>query len=778
MSDAFTPPETLTFDQAQGAPEDSAPPASLTYDQAHGPSSGAGQPGRWERGLENKEPMIAGSVAALAGAAHSVPFAEDIAAGANTVRSYLGGHPAGVPNDAPIGERFDAAKRAQIGANEALRGAYPVQSLGGELLGFAGSAATAPMKALAAGETALAGRLAPMIGATPARMASSAAGGAGLSGLYGAGEGSGGISERAQNAGRSLIAGGALGAAMPAAGAVLSKARDKILPAIPLTGFAETIGKRQGDEAVEEALALAKRRGVSTLSPKAVKDAEGFGMEIMPIDVAGTTGQRLAKTAINASPEAEAIIKPALTARAQGQQDRLHNFIAEHIYSQPGRELFTNEGKEKIRADAADYVSDAYKSAYAKHPALDSSDLTEAVGYSLVQKAIPKAVERLNDALIAEGKAPLPNPFVKVDGRWSLRTDANGDPTGAPLQLWDYVKRELSSKAAKFKPTALQPGDREKHAAYATAAKQIADALKHASPDYRAAASGAGKYLGEESAWNLGPRLLRLNSATDLNAAEKAIAGLTDAERVHLRDSYMQERLAAYDKLRASQNIGDKGLNEFAKRKDRIALGPEAANKLHAYLMLENLTNQSLTGLGGSDTAKNLLAALGSGLTKNGALVGMGVGAEQALSELANEATSEKGHISPARIFRAFAIPALAGHMVGVSRRVSEARARQIAELLVSKNPKTVEATINLLARKPRMMKAISSAYTATQAAIANTAATAREARASGGAVDRKGALLEKALGAAQRALADESKALMHTPDEAIAEALRVAACV
>ena len=120
------------------------------------------------------------------------------------------------------------------------------------------------------------------------------------------------------------------------------------------------------------------------------------------------------------------------------------------------------------------------------------------------------------------------------------------------------------------------------------------------------------------------------------------------------------------------------------------------------------------------------------------------------------------------------------GHMAGVQGKVAEARARQIAERLVSKNPKEVEQAINVISADPQAMKALSSAYAATQTFLAH--AGERATRASGGKVGSRdypakaASRMERAVKRAAAAISNESRPLMSAPDEAVAQALRIAA--
>ena len=116
-----------------------------------------------------------------------VPFGQDIPAaiGASLAGTPLA--PSYVPEEGTWGERFDAAKRAQMAAAEKAGEIAPTAKAAGMLTGIAGTIPAAELAVPA--EAALAAKLAPKVGQTVADIAATGAAGAGMGAVQGLGEG-------------------------------------------------------------------------------------------------------------------------------------------------------------------------------------------------------------------------------------------------------------------------------------------------------------------------------------------------------------------------------------------------------------------------------------------------------------------------------------------------------------------------------------------------------------------------------------------------------------
>ena len=207
----------------------------------------------------------------VTGLGQSVPFAKDIAAGANVLRSQLGGHPAGVPEQGTLGEKFTAAKQAQEQAQRILGEEYPMTQMAGTAAGVGAQIMAPGTRALAAGERAaaeMAGEAVPRVAAPLARGAVHTGAGAGVGALYGAGEGVT-PEERAENA----LTGAGVGAAgslfAPVAGTLARPIGKKLGFIKPTPGV---MSKDELFDAARDAYRASEQQGVM-IQPTAIKQA-------------------------------------------------------------------------------------------------------------------------------------------------------------------------------------------------------------------------------------------------------------------------------------------------------------------------------------------------------------------------------------------------------------------------------------------------------------------------------------------------------------------------
>ena len=226
--------------------------------------------GMREKAKENKGylPQVGAFVTGLG---QSIPFSKDIAAGLNVARSELGGHPAGVPSEGTLGEKFEAAKRTQEKAQKVLGEEYPWTQGAGVATGIGAQIAAPGTRALAAAERAaaeLAGEAVPAAVAPIARGAVHVGSGAGVGAAYGAGEGVT-PEERAQNA--------LIGAGVGAAGSALA----------PVAGvIGRPIGKRLG--IIKPTPGVMSKDELFDAARNAYRESENQGVMIKPEAIKNT----------------------------------------------------------------------------------------------------------------------------------------------------------------------------------------------------------------------------------------------------------------------------------------------------------------------------------------------------------------------------------------------------------------------------------------------------------------------------------------------------------
>ena len=207
----------------------------------------------------------------ITGLGQTIPFAKDLAAGANVFRSELGGHPAGVPEEGTYGEKFTAAKEAQERAQRILGEEYPLTQLGGTATGIGAQIMAPGTRALAAGERALAetaGQAVPRAMAPVARGAVHVGTGAGIGAAYGAGEGVT-PEERMQNALTGTMVGAAGSALAPVVSTVAKPIGQRLGFVKPTPGV---LSKDELFDAARNAYATSEQQGVM-IQPNVIRTA-------------------------------------------------------------------------------------------------------------------------------------------------------------------------------------------------------------------------------------------------------------------------------------------------------------------------------------------------------------------------------------------------------------------------------------------------------------------------------------------------------------------------
>jgi hypothetical protein len=206
----------------------------------------------------------------VTGVGSTIPFAKDIAAGANVLRSELGGTPAGVPQQGTWGEKFTAAKESQERAQRVLGETHPGAQTAGLATGIGAQILAPGTRALAAGERAIAemaGEAVPRAIAPATRGAVHLGAGTGLGAAYGYGEGVT-PEERLENMKKGALL-GAAGTALEPVVSTIGKGIGKGLGIVKPTPGVMT--KDELFDAARNAYRESEQHGVM-IKPDAIKD--------------------------------------------------------------------------------------------------------------------------------------------------------------------------------------------------------------------------------------------------------------------------------------------------------------------------------------------------------------------------------------------------------------------------------------------------------------------------------------------------------------------------
>ena len=337
------------------------------------------------------------------------------------------------------------------------------------------------------------------------------------------------------------------------------------------------------DQASDRVARAAKEAGVST---NTVADKlQDAGPDAMLVDVLGAPGQNLGRSAINASGQADDVLRGAVEARQMGQNDRVADTILD------AAELSGPQTLTQIKDSIADKNRPAITRAYeaAREAGLDIPlmQFRDLMTVPMFKEAV--AAARTSSQNYLPGKGPV--------GR---------------LGFLDEVKKNLDA----VQSAALRTGDYNR----AAQARDIASALRtrvdDTIPEYGGARQLARDNFSEQTAADLGATGARQRVPADFVDAANAAQG---NERSAIAQAYgagMVDRLQNASSTPGSVN---NILNRTRPREAlQAALGPRAQPVLDqlGYERIYGGTNRALSG--NSTTAKQLMSLGGPGALAGG----------------------------------------------------------------------------------------------------------------------------------------------------------------
>lgn len=598
-------------------------------------------------------------------------------------------------SDKTYEQALSEARQIQQMAEQQNPRSYVAGQVGGAL-------ATAPLTLEATGM-----RLLP-------RVAIGLAEGAGFGAAYGFNSGRD-AEERASGAISGGLLGGAIGGAAPAvmrglsgAGSRVARAVDDVRTAAS-PARARDIAERQVGRALSEDFAAEARRVDDAvargetpemidearrgLTAGEIRDAQAMGQNAVLGDQGGASLHGLARNAANASDAARGTLEGVTASRAKTRDSRILE-VLRAMNPTTGR---TADTLDDLRKAAASENEARYQQAYA-HPAAQSvfnNTIETLTTAPAVQDAIRAALRRSGNSAAMRGARAVRNPFeAAADG--SLKPVAGVTPT---LQFWDAVKRSLDDEVSSLYRSGRNDAGRE--------VQGLRDALRNELdqlvPSYAQARAGAAAAFGAADALTAGTQFVGAKSTMRASQMQRQLAKFSASER----DLF---RIGLLDDL--SQRVKSSGTG-FLKSKDvreklNVALGPQDAQALTAYLFRENIMSalpQAVSG--GSTTARQQIGAeafkyaTGVGLSSvlTGGLGGDdligGFAAKHALIDLATSAAQKH-----------------------VGRRAAEQVAQQVAELLTSPDPAAVVELVQRAQKSDAFYRTLQEMSDATTRAI------------------------------------------------------------
>jgi hypothetical protein len=444
-------------------------------------------------------------------------------------------------------------------------------------------------------------------------------------------------------------------------------------------------------------------------APRAMGSAEEAalakaGGETMNIDRFGDGIRRLGRAAANVSTDAGNVLRTKAQERFQGQGARAQTFL-KNLMNGATDDLALQDSLNEAakRANSVNYDK-AYNAPAAR--AVWNQPIKDLMQSDTFQSAIKMAEKRGTDRAAVAGVRAVRNPFeFRPDGSVTLRQNADGTRALPSLQFWDQVKRNIDGMIG----TAKRQGDNTLVADLTQIKTKLTGALDAAVPDYKKARGVAASFFGADDAIDAGRKAAK--SSRSNPEIGRAVMQMTPAERDAFSVGFTSEIMDALSEKTTRVNVINQMFDSpAAKERFKIALGPQKAKELEAYVKAEQIIDQARVALSGnSTTAQQLIDA--------GVVGGAGLGSYM----LSGGDLTQAGGV---------AFLALAGRrgMALLGKRVDENVMKRVAEMLSSSDPADVQRAITNAAFSKQHMEAVQAIYQgvnlATRSAAVPTATT------------------------------------------------------
>lgn len=477
------------------------------------------------------------------------------------------------------------------------------------------------------------------------------------------------------DAGTQGAVGAGIGAGIPVIGSLIragiGAVGDKVAPTINALRDAPKEATRRLGLAVERDR-VANPQALVNSTDEAV--ARENSIPLLNVDRGGETTRALARSVANQSPEARATIEKVADDRFAGQSQRASEFIRRMTGG-----AVDDIGYQNAIRDTARYVNKpAYDRAFSEPAAQEMWDrgFQQLMQAPAMQKAVRGAVGRGANRAAVEGFQAVKNPFVEHNGQFMIRVNEDGSIARPTLQFWDQVKRNLDSEIGK----AGRAGDNTFQADLLAIKKQLVDMMDSAVPSYQKARQGAASFFGADDAIEAGKKFA--TTPRLVPEARAAYEKFAPAEKAGFATGYASELI---DRIKASGDrtnvINQVFKSQSARESMELVFGPQKMKEVEAYVRVEDLVDRLRGAMGNSTTARQL--------------VELGIGAGSGFAVTGGD---WKGALGGAAL-------AKGGRMLG--QRVDDKVMQQIAQMLTSNNPQTIQSAVKLAAQGPAYMKGL-----------------------------------------------------------------------
>lgn len=559
-----------------------------------------------------------------------------------------------------FGERYQHALDIQEGKDKRFSEDHPIADAVAEIAGGVASTGVAA-------QTKTGAKVLGLTGDTLKQLATRGA-------VSGAGIGAADAAVRGDNPLTAGLVQGAIGAAAPGVGRLVSMAATPIRNAI--RGATDPIG--EAERVVAGGLDRDMKAGDVGLTPQEFVEAKAAGQPVNLLDAGGETTRAIARSAANLSTEGRGELNRAIDSRFESQSPRLVEWL-NHTFHFPNADAQQQalEHVERVvnRSNYARAMKEGDRD-------IMSPELDRLMGSPALVEAMKKAAVSGKDRAITQGLGAMRQGVTVENGLVKFTPGKNGVPTYPNLAFWDATKRELDDATSK----AMRSGAKEEASTLTQLTKSLRSELDKIVPSYQTARAGAASFFGAENAIEAGQNFVGASRKFGIPAVRRQLAKMSPQERQLFQDGYVSRLVETIEQMPDRRSVLNKIQNSpAAKEEIRVALGPQRANEVEARLRVENVMDLARPALQGNSTTTRQLVELG--------LAG-GVGGYESYTG------------DPEALMKAALVYGAArGHRV-----LDERVARHVARLLISNNVSQLQKGIELVSKNPALIGAIRNA--------------------------------------------------------------------
>lgn len=416
--------------------------------------------------------------------------------------------------------------------------------------------------------------------------------------------------------------------------------------------------KPTGDQLAEEA---AKR-----LKDPGTVGVEGLGPDARLFDVMGESGRDLARVSANFSSKGRQTMQEVVNPRFEAQSERTINFIRD-LADHP---ITARKSAEELEKTRHMITAKKYEGAFDQGAGGLSSPILDKLTTEspTLKEAGKEAIKRLSD----------------LNAAGLMRTAAygtNGQPT---LELWDMTKRVIDG----FVKKAERNKDTQEVFRLNSIKSHLTDELDRLVPSYGKARGTAEKFFDAEDALDAGTKFA--SAGRYRNEEVRDVVGkMSPNEKALFERGYIDRVIAEVHEMGERRNVVPYFRTPGMHERMEIALGPDKAEKLTAYLKTEHALDFIRGAFGNSTTARQL-AQMGLG----------GVGGAGIMSAF------NGGSTDPATILKGVLIGATVKGAHGRAKAVLDSRlGEEVAKLLVSKDPAVFKRGMAMMDAVPQLRR-------------------------------------------------------------------------